>query len=152
MYFWVDDIDALFKEFVERGAKIDYGLCNPPYGCREFGVPGYGRTRYRVWSGHFLNRLSFIPAVGEGRPDAQHCAALKSQGQSTLWVDPVEKGVDLTDFPFKGFARADQPTSMPSFDYVTTLTGPCAPHVYAAAKRLRSIGGPSSRRAIVLRF
>jgi uncharacterized glyoxalase superfamily protein PhnB len=38
MYFWVDDIDALFKEFVERGAKIDYGLCDQPYGCREFGT------------------------------------------------------------------------------------------------------------------
>jgi hypothetical protein len=38
MYFWVDYIDALFKEFVERGAKIDYGLCDQPYGCREFGT------------------------------------------------------------------------------------------------------------------
>ena len=38
MYFWVDDVDALYKEFVERGAKIDYGLCNQPYGCREFGA------------------------------------------------------------------------------------------------------------------
>ena len=23
IYFWVDDIDALYQEFVERGAKID---------------------------------------------------------------------------------------------------------------------------------
>ena len=38
MYFWVDDIDALYKEFVQRGAKIDYGLCDQPYGCREFGT------------------------------------------------------------------------------------------------------------------
>jgi len=38
MYFWVDDVDALYKEFVERGAIIDYGLCNQPYGCREFGA------------------------------------------------------------------------------------------------------------------
>jgi hypothetical protein len=38
MYFWVNDIDALFREFVERGAKIDYGLCDQPYGCREFGT------------------------------------------------------------------------------------------------------------------
>ena len=38
MYFWVDDIDVLYKEFVERGAKIDYGLCDQPYGCREFGT------------------------------------------------------------------------------------------------------------------
>jgi len=38
MYFWVDDVDALYKEFVERGAKIDYELCDQPYGCREFGT------------------------------------------------------------------------------------------------------------------
>jgi hypothetical protein len=38
MYFWVDDVDALFKEFVERRAKIDYGLRDQPYGCREFGT------------------------------------------------------------------------------------------------------------------
>ena len=38
MYFWVDDIDALYEEFVERGAKIDYGVCDQPYGCREFGT------------------------------------------------------------------------------------------------------------------
>ncbi|QDT69989.1 Glyoxalase-like domain protein [Planctomycetes bacterium MalM25] len=37
-YFWVDDADALHKEFVERGAKIDYGPCDQPYGCREFGT------------------------------------------------------------------------------------------------------------------
>ena len=38
MYFWVDDVDALYREFVERGAKIDYELCDQPYGCREFGT------------------------------------------------------------------------------------------------------------------
>jgi predicted enzyme related to lactoylglutathione lyase len=37
-YFWVDDADALHAEFVQRGAKIDYGPCNQPYGCREFGI------------------------------------------------------------------------------------------------------------------
>jgi uncharacterized glyoxalase superfamily protein PhnB len=37
-YFWVADVDALHAEFVRRGAKIDYGLCDQPYGCREFGV------------------------------------------------------------------------------------------------------------------
>ncbi len=51
MYFWVDDVDALYAEFVQRGAKIDYGLCNQPYGCREFGTQdldghdiGFGQT------------------------------------------------------------------------------------------------------------
>ncbi len=38
VYFWVSDVDALHAEFVARGAKIDYGLCDQPYGCREFGT------------------------------------------------------------------------------------------------------------------
>ncbi len=37
-YFWVSNADALFAELVGRGAKIDYGLCNQDYGCREFGI------------------------------------------------------------------------------------------------------------------
>lgn len=37
-YFWVDDVDALHAEFAARGAQIDYGLGNKPYGIREFGV------------------------------------------------------------------------------------------------------------------
>jgi uncharacterized glyoxalase superfamily protein PhnB len=38
IYFWVDDPDALYQELVARGATIDYGLSDRPYGCREFGV------------------------------------------------------------------------------------------------------------------
>ena len=38
MYFWVDDVEALYREFVGRGAKIDYEPCDQPYGCREFGT------------------------------------------------------------------------------------------------------------------
>ncbi|MCC5848819.1 MAG: VOC family protein [Verrucomicrobia bacterium] len=38
IYFWVSDVDALHAEFVSRGAKIDYGICDQPYGCREFGT------------------------------------------------------------------------------------------------------------------
>jgi uncharacterized glyoxalase superfamily protein PhnB len=38
IYFWVKGVDALHEEFVRRGAKIDYGLCNQPWGCREFGT------------------------------------------------------------------------------------------------------------------
>jgi hypothetical protein len=37
-YFWVDDADALHAEFVKNGANIDYGPCDQPYGCREFGI------------------------------------------------------------------------------------------------------------------
>ena len=38
MYFWVNDADALHAEFVARGATIDYGPCDQPYGCLEFGT------------------------------------------------------------------------------------------------------------------
>lgn len=38
IYFWVDDADALHDELVKAGATIDYGLCDQPYGCREFGI------------------------------------------------------------------------------------------------------------------
>ncbi len=38
VYFWVDDVEALHREFVSRGANIDYGLCVQPYGCKEFGT------------------------------------------------------------------------------------------------------------------
>jgi uncharacterized glyoxalase superfamily protein PhnB len=37
-YFWVSNADALHAEFVRNGAKIDYPVCDQPYGCREFGV------------------------------------------------------------------------------------------------------------------
>jgi uncharacterized glyoxalase superfamily protein PhnB len=38
VYFWVDDVEALFAEFEQRGATIDYGLSNKPYDVREFGI------------------------------------------------------------------------------------------------------------------
>jgi catechol 2,3-dioxygenase-like lactoylglutathione lyase family enzyme len=38
VYFWVDDVDALFAEFKNQGAKIDYGLSDKPYEVREFGI------------------------------------------------------------------------------------------------------------------
>jgi catechol 2,3-dioxygenase-like lactoylglutathione lyase family enzyme len=38
VYFWVDDVDALFAEYQQRGAKIDYQLSDKPYDVREFGV------------------------------------------------------------------------------------------------------------------
>jgi uncharacterized glyoxalase superfamily protein PhnB len=38
VYFWVNDVESLYQEFVARGATIDYGLCDQPYGCREFGT------------------------------------------------------------------------------------------------------------------
>ena len=38
IYFWVSDVDALHAEFVPRGAKIDYGLCDQPYACRDLAL------------------------------------------------------------------------------------------------------------------
>lgn len=37
-YFWVDDVEKLYKEFVDAGATIDYSLCVMPYGVKEFGI------------------------------------------------------------------------------------------------------------------
>ncbi len=38
VYFWVDDVEALYTELNSRGATIDYEICTQPYGCREFGI------------------------------------------------------------------------------------------------------------------
>ncbi len=38
VYFWVDDADALYKEFQESGAIIDYTIYTTSWGTREFGV------------------------------------------------------------------------------------------------------------------
>ena len=38
VYFWVDDVDALFAELKRKRARIDYGLSDKPYQVREFGV------------------------------------------------------------------------------------------------------------------
>ena len=38
VYFWVDDVDAVYRELRERGATIDYELGIKPYGVKEFGV------------------------------------------------------------------------------------------------------------------
>lgn len=38
VYFWVNDANRLYEELKERGANIDYDLCDQPYGCREFGI------------------------------------------------------------------------------------------------------------------
>lgn len=38
VYFWTDAADALYKEFQERGAIIDYTIYDTPWATREFGV------------------------------------------------------------------------------------------------------------------
>lgn len=38
VYFWVDDVEAVYAELKERGATIDYELGVKEYGVKEFGV------------------------------------------------------------------------------------------------------------------
>jgi catechol 2,3-dioxygenase-like lactoylglutathione lyase family enzyme len=38
LYFWVDDVDAIYAEMQASGAIIDYTLGVKPYGVKEFGV------------------------------------------------------------------------------------------------------------------
>lgn len=38
VYFWVDDVDAIYEELQRRGAIIDYELGVKPYDVKEFGV------------------------------------------------------------------------------------------------------------------
>ncbi len=38
VYFWVDDVDAIYEELTRRAAIIDYHLGAKPYGVKEFGV------------------------------------------------------------------------------------------------------------------
>lgn len=54
VYFWVEDADALYAEFVARGAKIDYPPGNQPYGCREFGTQDL--DGYDIGFGQILDR------------------------------------------------------------------------------------------------
>jgi uncharacterized glyoxalase superfamily protein PhnB len=62
MYFWVNDVDRLYAEFVRRGAKIDYGLRDQPYGCREFGTQDL--DGYDIGFGQIIH----TPANGTARP------------------------------------------------------------------------------------
>ncbi len=38
VYFWVNDAETLYKEYVDSGANIDYSLYTTPYGIKEFGI------------------------------------------------------------------------------------------------------------------
>jgi len=38
IYFWVDDVEAIYEEFQKSGATIDYTLYLTPYGGKEFGI------------------------------------------------------------------------------------------------------------------
>ncbi|HYI13584.1 MAG TPA: VOC family protein [Thermoanaerobaculia bacterium] len=38
IYLWVEDATALHDEYAAKGVKIVRGLCDQPYGCRDFEV------------------------------------------------------------------------------------------------------------------
>ena len=38
LFQWVKDVDAYYKEIVDRGAKVSRKPANEPYGVREFGL------------------------------------------------------------------------------------------------------------------
>lgn len=54
VYFWVDDADALNTELKERGAIMDFDLCDQPYGCREFGIQDL--DGYDITFGQIMNQ------------------------------------------------------------------------------------------------
>lgn len=54
IYFWVDDIDALYVEYQASGATIDFTLYNTPWGTREFGVQDV--DGYDITFGHVIRR------------------------------------------------------------------------------------------------
>lgn len=37
-YIWIDDADALHREFSDKGVKIARDVCDQHYGCRDFDV------------------------------------------------------------------------------------------------------------------
>ena len=37
-YVWVDDVESLHREFTTKGVKVTRGLCDQPYGNRDFDV------------------------------------------------------------------------------------------------------------------
>ena len=38
LFHWVNDVDAYYREIVERGAGVGRGPTDQPYGIREFGL------------------------------------------------------------------------------------------------------------------
>jgi catechol 2,3-dioxygenase-like lactoylglutathione lyase family enzyme len=49
-YVWVDDADALLAEFRASEVTIARGICDQPYGCRDFEIDDL--NGYRICFGH----------------------------------------------------------------------------------------------------
>ena len=55
-YIWVDDADALHAEFTTKGVTIARGLCDQPYGNRDFDVNDC--NGYRLCFGHDIETVA----------------------------------------------------------------------------------------------
>lgn len=53
-YIWIDNADALHREFTSRGVTIARDVCDQPYGCRDFDVEDC--NGYRLCFGQNLVR------------------------------------------------------------------------------------------------
>ncbi len=53
VFFWVDDIETLYKEFIDNGATIDYELYVAPWGGKEFGINDL--DEYDITFGEIVN-------------------------------------------------------------------------------------------------
>ncbi len=51
-YIWIHDADSLHAEFVAKGVTIARGICDQPYGCRDFEVDDF--NGYRICFGQNL--------------------------------------------------------------------------------------------------
>jgi predicted enzyme related to lactoylglutathione lyase len=52
-YIWMDDADALQKEYAAKGVKIVRGICDQPYGMRDFDI--LDCNGYRLCFGHDIS-------------------------------------------------------------------------------------------------
>ena len=49
-YLWIDDADALYEEYQQKGVKITRGICDQEYGNRDFEIEDC--NGYRLCFGH----------------------------------------------------------------------------------------------------
>jgi predicted enzyme related to lactoylglutathione lyase len=52
-YLWIDDADALYAEFQQKGVNIVRPICDQEYGCRDFDI--LDCNGYRLCFGQDLN-------------------------------------------------------------------------------------------------
>lgn len=53
-YLWIEDADALYAEYREKGVKITREICDQEHGCRDFEIEDC--NGYRLCFGHNLRR------------------------------------------------------------------------------------------------